>query len=819
MNAQRSALTFHSPVQPIHNRTHHDKIRQNTFSWSSASSTFSLSSQSTFSSIATSVMQDNLDGLYSTEDSNDLDTWNLSPTTVIRALSRAASQGDCTLVNQILSDTRARPFLNIDSSDDDTVGTTPLIYAACFGKPEVARVLLAAGAKVDVQDKMGWTPLMWATTNNHPQVVQLLLDHGASFATKSARGRTAADFVDGANPTMVTILSHKEGRVPTKKRHLGSFGEQGTTDTVDHPDMQTNQKTDHALDSGSSEDEDLVMYEANWESVHRFKWDICLPDQMFVFAEHDMETILNTAIVGFKQPRSHLEIWVPANIVFLSARYAHYVSSAELLKTFLKASIAKIAMVIKLAERDIHMLVFWISNLSQLLFYLKKDFGLVVATAEHQLAIAELISETYTLLVKDSEQRLDKILEPAMLEYEQITGLEPVDFTDDWSRYFRRSRTRKATSTGPLEPLSDQQYLPHTLTPHSITSMLSSILHVFRSYEVHPLITAQATAQFFHFFTCEMFNRILMNKKYMCRSKALQIRMNLSVVEEWVHDNGFQGAVSPFFGPLIQLLQLLQCVSQLDDLELFVKTTKTFDLLNPVQIKRCVLQYRYEVSETRLPDEIEKYTMQIAQDTVRSVHQKTLQRQSSESSHGCGGQQSEAASRRSSFLSSGRPSVARQSRGSRPNSISSIGSLLILSGMMSREATETEEEVVGPSDESIEHTLNDEDEDEAESAREWVAEKRDSSFQLPFTLPTSKPVRTNSNNGTRPIDPENELPSRHTLSEGIYQALKQKRGAERERDAGERSVVPSIPEDWLEILDSKMHHQPIVPRSGMDAGI
>ncbi|OAD71511.1 hypothetical protein PHYBLDRAFT_97900, partial [Phycomyces blakesleeanus NRRL 1555(-)] len=389
-----------------------------------------------------------------------------------------------------------------------------------------------------------------------------------------------------------------------------------TSDTSDTSDT-------YDSDLGSctnSEDEDLSMCEAIWESVHRFKWDVCLPDQMFVFAENDMETILNTAIIGFKQPKSHLEIWVPANIVFLSARYAHYVSTAELLKTFLRASVAKIAMVVKVRKIDIHMLVFWISNLSQLLFYLKKDFGLVVATAEHQLAIAELISETYTLLVKDSEQRLDKILEPAMLEYEQITGLEPVDFADDWSRYFRRSRTRKPTTNNLLQT---QQYLPHTLTPNSITSMLTSILHVFRSYEVHPLITAQATAQFFHFFACEMFNRILMNKKYVCRSKALQIRMNLSVVEEWVHDNGFHGAVGPFFGPLIQLLQLLQCVSQLDDLELFVKTTKAFDLLNPLQIKRCVLQYRYEVSETRLPDEIEKYAMQIAQDTVRSVYQKS----------------------------------------------------------------------------------------------------------------------------------------------------------------------------------------------------
>lgn len=33
---------------------------------------------------------------------------------------------------------------------------------------------------------------------------------------------------------------------------------------------------------------------------------------------------------------------------------------------------------------------------------------------------------------------------------------------------------------------------------------------------------------------CEMFNRILQRRKYLCRSRALHIGLNLGVLEEWI---------------------------------------------------------------------------------------------------------------------------------------------------------------------------------------------------------------------------------------------------------------------------------------------
>ena len=81
------------------------------------------------------------------------------------------------------------------------------------------------------------------------------------------------------------------------------------------------------------------------------------------------------------------------------------------------------------------------------------------------------------------------------------------------------------------------------------------------------------------------------------------MRMNVSAIEEWIR-NVF-GHSSHCFQALGQLLQLLQCVSQLHDLKLFQDTVAGFNLLTPIHIRRCVINYRYEIGEPQLPEAVE----------------------------------------------------------------------------------------------------------------------------------------------------------------------------------------------------------------------
>lgn len=545
------------------------------------------------------------------------------------------------------------------------------------------------------------------------------------------------------------------------------------------------------------------------------------------------------------------------------------------------------------------------ANLSQLLYYLKKDTGLVVATAEQQLEISELVSETYVLLVTDSEKRIEKILEASMLDHDLI-GADPVDFADDWQRFFRRrgssrrpssmasvattatSSTMEQTQsmsqraqeihqddsssiqqhsidltgqapTSPMNSLSSFMSSTSvaspsftTLSPHSITSLLSSILYVLQSYEVHPAIIMQAIAQFFHFMSCEIFNRILTNKKFMCRSKALQIRMNLSIIEDWVREQHpyLPLHLTSYFDPLIQLVQLLQCVSQLNELSTFVGTTTGFELLNPLQIRRCLLNYRYEVDEPRLPDEIEKYTIQLAQSAINNTHGGRISQQKKRP---LGGDHSmEMSSPRCSStkirtqpspLHSNPVSRRHSQVSSRPTSVSSLGSLIMsrwtsnsvddrkqqqpeLSDENESSKRWTEQPIDGDDDDNDNGDDDYEDDTNDTQGRDWIEEKRDSKYMLPFSLPTSttmvhyasyhqqqhyQPLRLELDHRQEEEDDDDDEAHRlsrrlHDLvsTESFYEEARQKKGAtEREKKAKERTVIPTIPQEWMDRLDRR----------------
>jgi ankyrin repeat protein len=69
-------------------------------------------------------------------------------------------------------------------------GMTPLLYAARDGRTEIARMLLAAGAKVNTPDANKITPLLMAITNNQPDTADLLIQHGAAIDAADFWGRT-----------------------------------------------------------------------------------------------------------------------------------------------------------------------------------------------------------------------------------------------------------------------------------------------------------------------------------------------------------------------------------------------------------------------------------------------------------------------------------------------------------------------------------------------------------------------------------------------------------------------------------------------------
>lgn len=354
---------------------------------------------------------------------------------------------------------------------------------------------------------------------------------------------------------------------------------------------------------------------------------------MFVFQEHELDRILDIIITKMTPQRSPSQKPVPANMIFLSARYAHYHASPELLERLLVSAMDLINDKVEACQWDMTILAFWISNATLLLHYLKKDDGLVEATSEFQTQLADLINEIFILIVRDAERRLDKVLDSAMLDHETIPGFEDITFQNEWKLFKRKATVKEEPLEKRYRPPSPKQRAKPS--PRNVTSLLSSTVFVLDLYDIHSVITTQIISQLLYWIGAELFNRIMSNRKYLARTKAMQIRMNVSLLEEWARTNNrqaehYEGGETKSTGettadasrrhlaPVIQLLQWLQCFSSLaeDDLEALVGTLQQLKRLTSEQLIHAATHYRAEVGEKRLPKSATKYLLAIQKEAA-----------------------------------------------------------------------------------------------------------------------------------------------------------------------------------------------------------
>ena len=533
--------------------------------------------------------------------------------------------------------------------------------------------LLNAGAEVDRQDKNQWTPLMWAMTNRHKDIAKMLLDHGASSTIKSSSGRTAFDFA--APNSEISDFLHQNGYgigdVGVDDFYDSGFSQDRFEQEMEESEMKRRMMMESSMNlevdlSSLGMDErpevsprtsiprtiSLTQIKSPEEIDEQqdFVWDRCLNDQMFVFQENELGPILDIIITTMTPQRSQSQKPVPANILFLAARYAHYHGSPELLASLLLSAMDKINTKVERHQWDMTVLAFWISNATLLLHYLKKDAGLVEATTEFQVQLVELINEIFILIIRDAERRMDKVLKNAILDHETIP-FDHLEFAGEWNIFRSKNKAQP-------EPISYKPPPPNKkaqLSPRNVTSLLSSTLFVLDLYDIHSVITSQILAQLFYWIGAELFNHILSNKMYLARTKAMQVRMNISVLEDWArtnnrspehYENGSLStsgentidAARKHLTPVIQLLQWLQCFSSLDystdSQDSLENTIIQMTRLTPHQLLHSTGHYRYEKEERTLPKTARKRLVTLQTESqkrweqMRREREKGLKRQS-----------------------------------------------------------------------------------------------------------------------------------------------------------------------------------------------
>ncbi|XP_061093823.1 unconventional myosin-Vb [Conger conger] len=245
-------------------------------------------------------------------------------------------------------------------------------------------------------------------------------------------------------------------------------------------------------------------------------------------------------------------------VLFLCVRQADCSGDEARALSLCVAAIAGLKGALKKHCNDVDMTALWLKNICLLTDLLTQHSThqdgngiseeLVPLSSDlsgQRRTLSDLSIQAYQQLLSITESRLQPIIVPSMLESESIPGLALYVGKPSSSR----KRAGSDARTGGAEPASMGAVLKEL-----------GALHAAMARQALPLgLLGQAFRQLTHLLSAAALNSLLLRKDLCSCSRGLQIRYNVSQLEEWLRSRGLQagGAVATL-EPLIQATQLLQ---------------------------------------------------------------------------------------------------------------------------------------------------------------------------------------------------------------------------------------------------------------------
>ncbi|XP_055517073.1 unconventional myosin-Vc-like isoform X3 [Leucoraja erinacea] len=255
----------------------------------------------------------------------------------------------------------------------------------------------------------------------------------------------------------------------------------------------------------------------------------------------DEEKLIKNLILGLKPQGVVVNMipGLPAYVLFMCVRYADDTNDPDMLKSLMNSIIGGIKDVTKNHNEDFEMLSFWLSNSVHFLNCLKqysgeeefmkhnspqqndqclKNFDL----SEYRQILSDLAIHIYQQVIKVMEDNLQPLIVPGMLEHESLQGISSMKPTG----------LRKRSSSFLDE---SEQY--------TISSILQQLSYFFSTMCQHGTDTdliRQAIKQLFFQIGAITINNLFLRKDMCSCRKGMQIRCNISYLEEWLKDKSMQ---------------------------------------------------------------------------------------------------------------------------------------------------------------------------------------------------------------------------------------------------------------------------------------
>ncbi|XP_034540965.1 unconventional myosin-Vc isoform X2 [Notolabrus celidotus] len=280
---------------------------------------------------------------------------------------------------------------------------------------------------------------------------------------------------------------------------------------------------------------------------------------------------------------------LPAYILFMCVRHVDYLNDDAKLKSLMNGIIGGVKKVILSFQKDLDLLSFWLSNTYQLLNCLKQYSGeeefMKQSTprqkknclqnfdlSEHRQILSDLAIHNYHQFITVMEKSLTPAIVPGMLEHESLQGISSMKPTG----------VRKRSNS----IYEDSE----TFTISSIIQQLSAFLNTMTQHGMEQGLIRQVVKQLFFLVGANTLNNIMLRKDMCSCRKGMQIRCNISYLEEWLKEKEMQSSHAiDTLKPLSQAAWLLQVKKITDDdaKEIAENCTE----LNTVQIVKILNSY------------------------------------------------------------------------------------------------------------------------------------------------------------------------------------------------------------------------------------
>ncbi|KAJ7125663.1 hypothetical protein C8R43DRAFT_1029854 [Mycena crocata] len=581
---------------------------------------------------------------------------------VTHCMARACVFGELGVMQYLLSDQQAQTFVDLGLRDEDGLGLVSLAIHG-FGaesdrdveREECVRMLIAQGADL-AADKAGWTPLHHAALLSPPTLISHLMTHGCSPFAVTRRNLTPLDIV-----TAHSILPGRDdvallleeamrgegwtgGKMEAKRRLFEERRkrrdkERAIRDTVGKT-LGVNSKwwgdsdlSESDSESGDEEADDTVYTPP--------------PDysSMLVFSPPSLPQIFESLITNFQPSFRDSQ---PANTLYMLARFACLTCDHTWLEDLIIGATDAIEETFFERADDVTCLVFWLRNTTIWLHLLRCDNSINEACemlGSFEL-IEEVINSVFVFIIRFAERRIDQLLDVALLDYSPLASeFDSVQFESEWSflRPFTGKKkappppiasaairppspSRPASPSGSISASTSRGFsslkqsfsrarapsaatpiqsffsdVPPPPSPADVTSFLTALHTLLTLSDVNPALTTQLWSQVM----------------YWTSSRAVQIGMNLGALEEWVGQMGLPRGVQSHFNPVRDLVNWLQCLSSITDFSNLVATIQTMTHINPLQMRRAVREYKYEVNEGRMTDECVQHRVKLGVEALR----------------------------------------------------------------------------------------------------------------------------------------------------------------------------------------------------------